>query len=89
MAPKVDFPPLGKDKLLAVFYLFGKDYGVIGESEVNAASGLLIELSSKIARDIRVSVLGGHSPENGCTILHIENYTKRSLQIDDWRSLWC
>src|SRR3712207_7704183 len=40
MAAKIDFPLLRKDELFAVFYLFGKDYKVIGESEVRAASDL-------------------------------------------------
>ena len=66
MAAKVDFPFLGKDELSAVFYLFGKDYGVIGESEVNGGKRLGKE-------DCRASSKGypglyRHAPENGCTI---------------------
>jgi hypothetical protein len=63
MAAKMDFPFLGKDELLAVFYLFGKDYEVIGESEVNAASDL-----AKRAVGKGYPGLYHHAPENGCTI---------------------
>jgi hypothetical protein len=65
MAAKMDFPLLKKNEILAVFYLFGKDDKVIGESEINAASDLAnITMPQKM--DSRFTR---------------ENYTKRSLQI--------
>ena len=78
MAAKVDFPFLGKDELLAVFYLFGKDYEVIGESEVNAASDLAKRTVEQVARDIRVYIA---MPPKLDARFTRENYTKRSLQI--------
>ena len=78
MAAKVDFPFLGKDELLAVFYLFGKDYEVIGESEVNAASDLAKRTVDQVTRDIRVYIT---MPQKMDARFTRENYTKRSLQI--------
>jgi hypothetical protein len=78
MAAKMDFPFLGKDELLAVFYLFGKDYEVIGESEVNAASDLAKRAVEQVARDIRVYIT---MPQKMDARFTRENYTKRSLQI--------
>jgi hypothetical protein len=78
MAAKVDFPFLGKDELLAIFYLFGKDYEVIGESEVNAASDLAKRTVEQVARDIRVYII---TPQKMDARFTRENYTKRSLQI--------
>jgi hypothetical protein len=78
MAAKVDFPFLGKDELLAIFYLFGKDYEVIGESEVNAASDLARRTVEQVARDIRVYIT---MPQKMDARFTRENYTKRSLQI--------
>jgi hypothetical protein len=74
----VDFPFLGKDELLAVFYLFGKDYEVIGESEVNAASDLAKRTVDQVTRDIRVYIT---MPQKMDARFTRENYTKRSLQI--------
>jgi hypothetical protein len=78
MAAKMSFPFLGKDELLAVFYLFGKDYEVIGESEVNAASDLAKRAVEQVARDIRVYIT---MPQKMDARFTRENYTKRSLQI--------
>ena len=78
MAAKMDFPLLKKNELLAVFYLFGKDYKVIGESEVSAASDLAKRTVEQVARDIRVYVT---MPQKMDARFTRENYTKRSLQI--------
>jgi hypothetical protein len=78
MASKMDFPLLGKDELLAVFYLFGKDYKVIGESEVSAANDLAKRTVEQVARDIRVYIT---MPQKMDARFTRENYTKRSLQI--------
>ncbi|HKH90144.1 MAG TPA: hypothetical protein VKA33_05190, partial [Nitrososphaera sp.] len=67
-----------KDELLAVFYLFGKDYEVIGESEVNAASDLAKRTVEQVTRDIRVYIA---IPQKMDARFTRENYTKRSLQI--------
>ena len=78
MAAKVDFPFLRKNELLAVFYLFGKDYEVIGESEVNAASDLAKRTVKQVASDIRSYIA---MPQKMDARFTRENYTKRSLQI--------
>jgi hypothetical protein len=78
MAAKVDFPFLGKDEILAIFYLFGKDYKVIGESEVNAASNLAKRTVKQMVSDIRVYIA---IPQKMDAQFTRENYTKRSLQI--------
>jgi hypothetical protein len=75
---KVDFPFIKKDELLAAFYLFGKDYEVIGESEVKAASDLAKRIVEQVARDIRVY---SAMPQKMDARFTRENYTKRSLQI--------
>ncbi|HJU35295.1 MAG TPA: hypothetical protein VJ695_09250 [Nitrososphaera sp.] len=78
MAAKMDFPLLRKEDLLAVFYMFGKDYKVIGESEVSAASDLAKRTVEQMARDIRVY---STMPQKMDARFTRENYTKRSLQI--------
>ena len=78
MAAKVDFPFLGRDELLAVFYLFGKDYEVLGESEVNAASDIAKRTVKQVASDIRLYIA---MPQKMDAQITRENYTKRSLQI--------
>jgi hypothetical protein len=78
MAAKVDFPFLGKDELLAIFYLFGKDYEVIGECEVNAARDLAKRTVEQVASDIRIYIA---MPQKMDARFTRENYTKRSLQI--------
>jgi hypothetical protein len=78
MAAKMDFPLLRKDELFAVFYLFGKDYKVIGESEVRAARDLAKMTVEQAARDIRVYIT---MPQKMDARFTRENYTKRSLQI--------
>src|ERR687885_3003068 len=78
IAAKVDFPFIRKDEVLAIFYLFGKDYGVIGESEVKAANELAKRMVEQVARDIR---LYNAMPQKMDARFTRENYTKRSLQI--------
>ena len=78
MAAKIDFPFIRKDEVLAAFYLFGKDYGVIGESEVKTANDLAKRTVEQAARDIRAY---GTMPQKMDARFTRENYTKRSLQI--------
>jgi hypothetical protein len=78
MAAEVDFPFLEQDELLAVFYLFGKDYEVIGDSEVNAARDLAKRTIEQVTNDIRVYI---NMPQKMDARFTRENYTKRSLQI--------
>ncbi|MGI0048019.1 MAG: hypothetical protein ACREAW_00620, partial [Nitrososphaera sp.] len=48
MAAKVDFPFIKKDETMAVFYLFGKDYGV-QESEVKSATDIAKRTVEQVA----------------------------------------
>ena len=78
MAGQLEFPFIKKDELLAAFYLFGKDYEVIGESEVKATSDLAKRMGDQLARDSRVY---SARPKKMDAQVTRENYTKRSLQI--------
>ncbi|MFL6309621.1 MAG: hypothetical protein ACJ70Q_02950 [Nitrososphaera sp.] len=78
IAAEVDFPLVRRDELLAVFYLFGKDFEVVGESEITAASDLAKGTVEQVARDIRVYTT---MPQKMDAQFTRENYTKRSLQI--------
>jgi hypothetical protein len=78
MATKVDFPFIRKDEILAVFYIFGKDYEVIGESEINTARDLARKTVDQVAKDIRTYAT---VPQRMDARFLRENYTKRSLQV--------
>jgi hypothetical protein len=78
IAGKQEFPFVRKEELLATFYLFGKDYGVIGPAEAKAAADLARKTVEQAARDIR---LYQDAPAKMDANLARENYTKRSLQI--------
>jgi hypothetical protein len=77
MAAKVDFPFIKKDEMMAAFYLFGKDYGVL-EPEVKAATDIAKRTVEQVARDIRLYTA---TPQKLDVRFTRENYTKRSLQI--------
>jgi hypothetical protein len=78
MAAKMDFPFIRKDEVLAAFCLFGKDYGVIGQSEVKAVGDLAKSLVDQVTRDVRVYKA---MPQKMDARFTRQNYTKRSLQI--------
>ena len=77
MAAKDDFPFIKKDEVMAVFYLFGKDYGV-GEQEVKAATDIAKMTVEQMAKDIRLYTA---MPQKMDPRFTRENYMKRSLQI--------
>jgi hypothetical protein len=78
MSNRLDFPFIAKEEVMAVFYLFGKDYGVGGESEVNTATDLAKTAAEQVRQDIRLYV---NMPSKMDAEFIRENYTKRSLQI--------
>lgn len=78
MARQIDFPFIGKDEIMAAFYLFGKDYGVVGNTEIKAATDIARNTVEQVARDIRLYTSNPQKMDSGFTR---ENYTKRSLQI--------
>lgn len=78
IAAKLDFPFIAREEIMAVFYLFGKDYGVQGESEVEAATDMAKRAAEQVRHDIRLYTNMPHKMNAEFTR---ENYTKRSLQI--------
>lgn len=78
MAARVNFPFIKKDEMMAAFYLFGKDQGVAGESEIKAAIDIAKRTVEQVAKDIRLYTA---APQKMDARFTRENYTKRSLQI--------
>ena len=78
MAARVDFPFIKKDEMVSAFYLLGKDHGVNGELEINAATDIAKRTVEQVARDIRLYSV---KPQKADSRFTRENYTKRSLQI--------
>ena len=78
MSATMDFPFIKKHELIGAFYLFGKDYGIVGEAEVRAATDIAKRTVEQVARDIR---LYSGMPQKIDARSTRENYTKRSLQI--------
>jgi hypothetical protein len=78
MTGMVNFPFIKKDEMIAAFYLLGKNNGVLGESEIKAATDLAKRTVEQVARDIKVYL---DTPQKMDARFTRENYTKRSLQI--------
>lgn len=78
MAGMIDFPFIEKEEMVAAFYLFGKDHGVSGESEIKAATDIAKRTVEQAAKDIQ---LYSSAPQKMDSRFTRENYTKRSLQI--------
>ena len=78
MAARVDFPFIRKDEMVSAFYLLGKDHGVNGELEINAATDIAKRTVEQVAKDIRLYSV---TPQKMDARFTRENYTKRSLQI--------
>lgn len=78
MAGKMEFPFINKDELTATFYIFGKDYGVKGQTEILTAIDLAKRAIQQLAKDIRIFYNMPNKMESNFTR---ENYVRRSLQI--------
>ena len=78
MAGKMEFPFINKDELTATFYIFGKDYGVKGQTEILTAIDLAKRVIQQLAKDIRIFYNMPNKMESNFTR---ENYVRRSLQI--------
>jgi hypothetical protein len=78
IASKTDFPFINRDEIIAAFYLFGKEFRVVGEPEVKASTDLARGAVEQVARDVR---LYNSMPQRLDARFSRENYTKRSLQI--------
>jgi hypothetical protein len=74
----IEFPFIKKDEIMATFYLFGKDCGVNGETEILVATDLAKRTIELTTRDVRVF----HTMPNKIRPDFIrENYIRRALQI--------
>ena len=77
IAGRLEFPVVRKEEPMAVFYLFGKDYGVKKE-EAKQAEDMARKAVEQVAKDVRLYKSMPSRLDPGFTR---ENYTKRSLQI--------
>jgi hypothetical protein len=74
----IDFPFIKKDEIMAIFYLFGKDGGVNGKTEILVATDLAKRTIEQTTRDVRIF----HTKPNNIQPDFIrENYIRRALQI--------
>ena len=78
LAGKREFPFIKQDELAATFYMFGKDYGVKGQEEIQIAIDLAKRATAQLAKDIRMFYSIPNKMDSNFTR---ENYIRRSLQI--------
>jgi hypothetical protein len=78
MAGKMEFPFINKNELTATFYIFGKDYGVKGQTEILTVIDLAKRAIQQLAKDIRMFYNMPNKMDSNFTR---ENYVRRSLQI--------
>jgi hypothetical protein len=78
IAGQVDFPYIKRDETVGAFFMFGKDHGVHGDSEVGEARDLAKRTVEQAAKDIRMYASAPGRLDSAFTR---ENYTKRMLQI--------
>ena len=78
MAGDIVFPFIEGDEIMATFYLFGKDKGVVGASEAQTAADLAQRAVTKSLSDIAIL----RNARNRLNTDFIkQDYTKRALQI--------
>ena len=78
IARRLDFPFIKKEEIIGVFYLFGKDYGVTGQTEFLITTDLAKRTIAQLSRDVRTF----HTITNKMDSNFIrENYIRRALQI--------
>jgi hypothetical protein len=78
MAGDIVFPFIDKNEIMATFYLFGKDKGVIGHREAQTAIDLARRTIQKSSSDITIlqNMRNKLSPD-----FIRQDYTKRALEI--------
>jgi hypothetical protein len=78
MAGDIVFPFIDKNEIMATFYLFGKDKGVIGHREAQTAIDLARRTIQKSSSDITIlrNMRNKLSPD-----FIRQDYTKRALQV--------
>jgi hypothetical protein len=78
MNGKSNFPFIKKEEIIGVFYLFGKDYGITGQTELLITTDLAKRTIAQLSRDVRTF----HTMVNKMDSKSIrENYMRRALQI--------
>jgi hypothetical protein len=78
MAGDIVFPFIDKDEIMATFYLFGKDKGVIGDREAQTAVDLAERTIQKSSGDI--TILRNMRNRLSSDFIR-QDYNKRALQI--------
>jgi hypothetical protein len=74
----LNFPIINEDEVMGAFYLFGKDHGISGQSEILAATDLAKRTIEQLGRNVR----SFHHMPNKLTPSAIrEEMMKRALQI--------
>jgi hypothetical protein len=72
------FPYVQKGEAMGAFFIFGKDFGIHGDSEINEAKDLARRTAEQAAREVRMYQ---SNPGRLDPAFTRENYTKRMLQI--------
>ncbi|HKI06786.1 MAG TPA: hypothetical protein VKA09_00160 [Nitrososphaeraceae archaeon] len=74
----LNFPIIKENELMGAFYLFGKDYGISGQTEVLSATDLAKRTIEQLSRNVR----SFHHMPNKLSLTAIrEEAMKRALQI--------
>lgn len=74
----LDFPLIPRDEIMGAFYLFGKDYGVSGKTEVLAVTDLAKRTIEQVGRNVSLFY---RTPNKLSSIAVREDVMKRVLQI--------
>ena len=74
----LDFPLLRRDEIMGAFYLFGKDYGVSGKTEVLAVTDLAKRTIEQVGRNVSLFY---RTPNKLSSTAVREDVMKRVLQI--------
>jgi hypothetical protein len=74
----LDFPLIRRDEIMGAFYIFGKDYGVSGKTEVLAVTDLAKRTIEQVGRNVSLFY---RTPNKLSSIAVREDVMKRVLQI--------
>ncbi len=78
VAGMTNFPIIGKEEIMGVFYLFGKNHGIRGQTEILSATDLAKRTIEQLGRNVRAY----HNMPNKLDSMSVrEEYMKRALQI--------
>lgn len=72
------FPYIQKEEPIGAFFIFGKDFGIHGNAEINEAKDLARRTVEQAAKEVRMYK---SNPARLDPAFTRENYTKRMLQI--------